>query len=156
MILVTAIMLGLLWWSASYHNARGYSPIRLERMIAAIVFWSTLLMPILVGLVLSFKAVSKDVQSQWPIFELLIIGFLLLAYFGPHAFGKFYGRILPKEAIAIPVTYVLVVISIGLSVLNIRVGIRDRKWIKTGLSVLTVLGGTVILLLGNAWALYLE
>ncbi|MDD5678788.1 MAG: hypothetical protein PHW60_12500 [Kiritimatiellae bacterium] len=113
-------------------------------------------MPIVVGLLLSLFVVKKTVMPLWPIFELLLVGFLLLAFFGPHTFGKLYGKILPKEAIAIPVTYALVVISIGLSVLNVCVGVRERKWIGAGLSVLIALGGTAILLINNAWAIYLE
>ena len=156
MMLVAAVMLGLLWWAASFHNVRGYSPVIIDRVIAVTIFWSTLFMPIAVSLILSLKVVSRDIHSQWPIFELAIIGLLLLAHFGPHVFGRIYGKILPKESVAIPVTYALVVVSVGLSVLNTRLGIQDRKWGRTGLSVLIALGGTAVLLIGNAWAIYLE
>ncbi len=156
MVLVTAAMLGLLWWSASCHNVRGYSVAKADRVIAATVFWGTLFMPILAGLVLSINAVNKNVQSQWPVFEFLIIGFLLIANFGSHTVGRLYGKILPNEAVATPVTYILVVVSIGVSVLNVRLGIRDMKWIRTALSVLIAIGGTALILVGNAWAIYLE
>jgi hypothetical protein len=156
MVLVAATMLALLWWAATSHNVRGYSPAKQDRIIAAMVFWATLLMPISIGLILSLTVANKALHPQWPIFELVVIGFLLLALFGPHAVGRLYGRILPREAIAVPVTYILVVVCIGLSVLNICVGVRNKKWIRTCLSVLIALGGTAVLLINNAWAIYLE
>ena len=156
MILVAATMLAVLWWAATTHDVKNHTPNTADRIAAASAFWGTLLMPIVFGLALSLLAVKKTLQPHWPIFELVVIGFLLLALFGPHAVGRLYGRILPKEAVAIPVTYVLVVVSIGLSALNICVGVRYKKWIRTGLSVLIALGGTAVLLINNAWAIYLE
>ena len=156
MILVAATMLAVLWWAATSHDVKNHMPTTADRIAAASAFWGTLLMPIAVGFALSLLAIRKTIQSHWPIFELVVVGFLLLALFGPHAVGRLYGKLLPKEAIAIPVTYLLVVVSVGLSVLNICIGVRYKKWIRTGLSVLIALGGTAVLLICNAWAIYLE
>ncbi len=156
MLLLGIAIVGLLTWTASHHNVRGYSPTTVNKIIAATVFWSTLLAPAVVGLILSLKAIHTSVKPHWPVVELLIVGFLLLVVFGSNVAGKIYGIILPNYKVSEFIPPILVVAAVGTATLSTRLSIRDRKWLLAILSGLAVIGGIIVLLVFNAWAIYLE
>ena len=152
MLAVGFATLGLLVWAAAYHNVRGYSPTTADKIIASFVFWSTLLAPIVIGLSLAFLAIDTRIKPQWPILELLIIGFLLLVIFGSQVAVTIYEKLRFSEYVG----HIIAIVAIGAATLNARLGIRDRKWMKAALSTLTVVGGTIVLLVFNGWAVYWE
>jgi len=156
MIAVQAAMLGLLYWSATNHNVRGRNVADLDRVVTSAVFWITLVLPFLIGLLLSSKMVSKDLLPTWPIFEAIALAFMSLVIFGPHVFQRLYTIIIPSDLMSIFVIYVSVVVSVGLATLNTYLGILNNRWSIGLLSSLVAIGGLPILTKFHSMMLYFE
>ena len=156
MLVVTAVIHALLRWAASNHNVRGYDVATIDRIIAALVFWSTLLMPMIVGLILSLNFMRSTTRPYWPIPEAVIIGFLMVVFFGSDSIQRFYAKLLPTDDILFPVTYSLVIVAIGLATLNSCLSFKARKMLLGSLSALIGISGLPILFMCNGWAIYFE
>ena len=156
MLLVGIAIFGSLVWAAAYHNVRGHSPSTTDNIIAAAAFWTATVLPIIAGLILASRGVNAGLKPAWPVVEILFLGSLLLVVFGSDVASDLYSKLLPSSKISERLLPILVTVAIGTSTLDLRLGIRHRKWMMAILSTLAVIGGTIILLVFNAWAIYWE
>ena len=156
MMLVGIAIFALLVWAAACHNVRLSSSSPVDRAIAAFAFWSAIAIPIFISLFLSCRVVGPDLKPLWPVIELIFIGSLLMLVFGSEVASNLYRKILPNDKISERVIPVLVIAAIGTSMLNACLGVKNRKWLLAGVSVLAVIGGTLILFVFNGWAIYWE
>jgi hypothetical protein len=154
--LIAAAACGLIGWVSAFHNVRASGCTTSDRVISATVFWVAAIAPISLGLVLSRFGVSRAAKPHWPVAELAVPACLLLALaqWGPagRCLGIAFSRI--PYPFQMRLTCFLLSLSVALSMLNSCLGIRHRKWVRAGSSILVATAVILLAVFMNGISIY--
>ena len=163
-LVMAPVMLGLfnlVRWADCLHSWQYSSehspPTAADHARAAIVFWSALLVPIIVGLATAVVAFRQKYPARWPIAESSVVGVVWLTFvagaFCPLAENTWLSRLILGVLVS---AHLVVGGVVVITLLNLGACARVRKWGRLALSALLFGGGMLYLLWLYAFIIYID
>ena len=131
-------------------------PTQSDLSYAALAFFTALLTPLLIGLVVAFIAHPKKYRPCWPILETVIVASIYLMFITGAVLSSLFMKLEHISVIGIVGASWLMGGVVVVIVMNIEACVRRRNWGKFVNSVLVFLGGMLYLFWLYSFVIYID
>ncbi|MBM4104058.1 MAG: hypothetical protein FJ263_08410 [Planctomycetes bacterium] len=127
-------------------------PTQSDYAFAALVFFASLLTPILIGIIAAIVAHHKKCEARWPVLETVIVVsiYLIIGVISQNLVSP------TMEVIGIAGASCLMGGVIVTALINLAACVRQRKWVKFVNSAMVFIGGELYLLWLYAFIIYID
>jgi len=167
--ILIAVMAPVMWglfrlvlWADRLHAWRYFQnyppPTAADFTRAAVVFWASVLTPIVVGFVVAIVAFRRKYQPVWPILETGIIAVPYLSYIAGASLGILYGERRTAYIFWFVILRACVLVggAVVATCLNLGACLRRGAWGRFALSAAAVCAGMFYLLWLSGFIIYID